>query len=102
MRHEHHVQPARVRHLDGARHVAPVAIEGRLEREVDARAREVHDASEGRDGDPRRAHRAGLGEGSLVRGRPVADARVVAVLDGADRDAAHAADPGDLPRVGSG
>ena len=102
VRDEHHAQPAGVGHLDGARDVAPVALERRLEREVDPRPGEVRDAPERRERDPGRAHRARLGERAIVRGRAVADARVVAVLDRADGDAADAADLGHRPRVRPG
>src|SRR5262249_44394731 len=67
--------------------------------EIDALTREIVDAAERRDADPFGAHRAALAERVHVRARAVADARVVRVLDRADRHSAGAAHSGRAPAV---
>ena len=84
-----------------AAHVLAVLRERLLEGRVDAAAREIGDATERRDGDPRCARAHALVERARVGRAAVADARMVPVLDGADRDAAHGVVTRGAPAVGA-
>ncbi len=77
-----------MRHRDGARDVFLVLLERLLERRIYAASREIGDASKRRDRDPTRAAACALIERSRVGRAAVANAGMVRVFDGPNRDAA--------------